>query len=1841
MKLKSLHSLFKFIGYYEKEQEQFCSVHTKHYMLFQFYTRTLKKEIEEWRNKRTKDGKMKFLTEEQIWHILTEVTTALDYLKSIDCPHGDISPRTIHLSEPIQNDSKFPTTKIYNNVLLNSLEAPYIQNYSSSYNKMLTSIFQSYDGLHKNEEERRKYDSISDNRTSDLGLNNPLRAPKDSGIYTLAQKEKLLEKLRTIYKAPLSPALLDCIKYKKMSPEHDPYKSDIFSLGVTLICLCTLDRFERFYDYEKYTFKFDYAKSNFRRMARIGYSSQLISLIQSMLELEECARVDISGIFEMIRFKKFSMEIATNGNQIQKQMLKNAFETNGSLKARFTMSEATSHGNFKDPFLRCQSSFTPERSYFHDLIVNKRASKSPYNGPPNGPSNNHQLKQQQPRVSRISKVSGNISCSQRSRTTSPIPKRVSQQPMINHNLDLLDDSSKIEDDNLGSSLKDNIENMKQRSKSISNFTRMHRRSKSGINIGHKKQQSKKKRSEIFNDNEDFHINDYLRERNQKIPNKPQRDISGTSREVRSSSARTIIGTQKVRKRSISPLMRRFGFNKKKKNEQIQRVQSISSVSILNQPSFETASPAPQKYEPAKTKSKKSVIEMSIQFSKLSSQRATINPPPLPGKENFFDSGLEDTLTKSKSLNQSFGPLNNFKQRSSDNLQKNLSMNALDELKVKQPVMTQQVQNPIYTPMTPIAEEFSPNSYLQQHQKDRSFQPLPVSFSQPQPFYPQTQNNHQHQFAHHHIQAPASLKQNTRIISYAPSAFSHQPQQPQPSIILKQERMDPPLDYTPQQIQQNLTYSHENFNQHLRHRLDNLVTTPSHQIQKTPQISTFIDQKSQKLNKIIQNISPIQNSPMNNPVKNQVKISNITPSISTSQSTKMTRRKVVQRQSNHPQKPQQQPSTIRNPHKTPKYMVESKSVDYIFNSMYSQHSRGSVFQNSLINKMNNAPQTNQFEPEQKPNNRVCNKRVQRKSQLSNLKGIPPIIRSKSVIFKGKNSIPESTIYSPLKNQPQTSAEKKTSLGIVKVERKSVMENNTTSVNHSNQKQHLINVLKLSSYKKNSTLPKNSKIEPDPASTILPRSQSFLAKKATFLQQELNHIARELVTPVSRPSNESEAQASLELKKPQVRNSNATYCSFGDPNLNLQIGNSGEKAVTNFVSFQNIEAGIPEEKQQLFHQVTPQYYSSAQYGKNLKQQILENRLSDRASTQEDTLFQKKEEKTSVNFNSPGHKELIRPHPKFESKQKKDTTRRVHETESEKKISQDLDKLYSNYQSSKESQLSGNSQVQITQETENKENAPPPNELSMYKSPKLNQIHHMNSDYNLQTKHKVSQEVDRKIEFNVETSIHKSQHLIESSAFQPQNVNPVSHTKLLRINLNSLDAKEVIHIKSSQEHGQTDVSQESLAKTETESDFPLLTKFSKQSNTLSKRSQQFTSQKKNSQDPFKTENPTLTNISKTEKSIYTSMNMTECEKKFYTSPLHEDDDLRSINQASKLLDNHPKAFDVQQQQMQSKSQERSTYTPHTVSKKQLSKPNSMITDKVKTSTRYTADELLSHRKNQNEDEQKDIKKEISNIFSSGKKQKVIENYDSHNLGEALKSQNETPTQQKGQVESSFHNVKSSLKTLNTNGGLLDSFMLKGCVQEKENKQHKTQEKKGNQHLNHSKNRLTVSNPHVVQSSWEGKDSKLIPKNPQVVFDSCDQGILTMSNSNPSHQNCRLSSNVHLPIQQPQVKLSKAPSYKIMVNPHNGVVSYEPNSPIEEDKENSVSQSNRSQQKLLISTAQEIESEKTQKQIMTQDIQKSMEDEAMTPQKHLVIDLPELKSTSDSGSKDYSKVVALFNRR
>jgi len=59
------------------------------------------------------------------------------------------------------------------------------------------------------------------------------------------------------YSCPLSPLLLYALQSRISTPFHDGIKSDIWSLGMTILSMATKIDFEFFYDFDKCRVKYD------------------------------------------------------------------------------------------------------------------------------------------------------------------------------------------------------------------------------------------------------------------------------------------------------------------------------------------------------------------------------------------------------------------------------------------------------------------------------------------------------------------------------------------------------------------------------------------------------------------------------------------------------------------------------------------------------------------------------------------------------------------------------------------------------------------------------------------------------------------------------------------------------------------------------------------------------------------------------------------------------------------------------------------------------------------------------------------------------------------------------------------------------------------------------------------------------------------------------------------------------------------------------------------------------------------------------------------------------------------------------------------------------------------------------------------------------------------------------------------------------------------------------------------------------------------------------------------------------------------------------------------------
>ena len=113
------------------------------------------------------------------------------------------------------------------------------------------------------------------------------------------------------YKTPLSPKLLDSAKFGQHEPLHDKVKSDIFSLGITILCASLNTNFERYYDWKNFKINTlyppthikstirldsDLFEKDFYLMSDLGYSEELIDTISWMLTMDEESRPYIDNL---------------------------------------------------------------------------------------------------------------------------------------------------------------------------------------------------------------------------------------------------------------------------------------------------------------------------------------------------------------------------------------------------------------------------------------------------------------------------------------------------------------------------------------------------------------------------------------------------------------------------------------------------------------------------------------------------------------------------------------------------------------------------------------------------------------------------------------------------------------------------------------------------------------------------------------------------------------------------------------------------------------------------------------------------------------------------------------------------------------------------------------------------------------------------------------------------------------------------------------------------------------------------------------------------------------------------------------------------------------------------------------------------------------------------------------------------------------------------------------------------------------------------------------------------------------------------------------------------------
>jgi len=110
----------------------------------------------------------------------------------------------------------------------------------------------------------------------------------------------------------LSPELLHAAKKKDLQPAVDFNKSDVYSLGLTLLAAATLERPEDLYDYDDLKFNHELLKERIE-LLKDRYSAFTSDLITSMLEEDPAARPSFSELSQ--KLLPFQDAIAS-GNEV-------------------------------------------------------------------------------------------------------------------------------------------------------------------------------------------------------------------------------------------------------------------------------------------------------------------------------------------------------------------------------------------------------------------------------------------------------------------------------------------------------------------------------------------------------------------------------------------------------------------------------------------------------------------------------------------------------------------------------------------------------------------------------------------------------------------------------------------------------------------------------------------------------------------------------------------------------------------------------------------------------------------------------------------------------------------------------------------------------------------------------------------------------------------------------------------------------------------------------------------------------------------------------------------------------------------------------------------------------------------------------------------------------------------------------------------------------------------------------------------------------------------------------------------------------------------------------------
>lgn len=129
------------------------------------------------------------------------------------------------------------------------------------------------------------------------------------------------------YRAALSPLQLQSLAHRDSFFSHNPTASEVWAVGVTVLCFAGLRNLEHFYDWPAKRIRFDLFESELQRLEAAGYSRIFANLLRAMLSCEEARRPAFETVLACSGLMQSQQSVLWECNKtVEKQGLANSID---------------------------------------------------------------------------------------------------------------------------------------------------------------------------------------------------------------------------------------------------------------------------------------------------------------------------------------------------------------------------------------------------------------------------------------------------------------------------------------------------------------------------------------------------------------------------------------------------------------------------------------------------------------------------------------------------------------------------------------------------------------------------------------------------------------------------------------------------------------------------------------------------------------------------------------------------------------------------------------------------------------------------------------------------------------------------------------------------------------------------------------------------------------------------------------------------------------------------------------------------------------------------------------------------------------------------------------------------------------------------------------------------------------------------------------------------------------------------------------------------------------------------------------------------------------------------